>query len=96
MQGIYVVVSVKCNNVESHPFNKQYQFWLPRSVLDASLSLREKIHVNRVFDIPDNLCEKSVKFFIKGVEPYAGFKLLLKALEKANIKYEIIKEEGGK
>jgi len=93
-RGIYVTVSVKCNS--DPPFDKSFNFWLPQDTQKAALTIREKVHINRVFDIPDNQCKKSVVFYVKA-KPAPGFKLILAALEKAGIDFQVINEyEGGK
>jgi len=88
-RGIYVTVSVKCSS--SPPFDKTFNFWLPQELNKAALTLREKIHVNRVFDIPDEVCKKSVTFHVKA-KPAPGFKLILKGLEEAGVEFQIINE----
>jgi len=88
-RGIYVVVSVKCST--NPPFERNSNFWLPQEVQKAAIAIREKVHVNRVFDIPDELCKKSVVFYIKA-KPAPGLKLILKGLEEAGVEFQIINE----
>jgi len=95
IEGIYTTVVVKCNDTtQKYPFQKVFNFPLPRNVLDASTSLREKIYINRAYDIEDVHCEKYVEFKLKK-KPSLGFALILKGLEKAGIPYKIIKQYEG-
>jgi len=87
-KGIFVVVQVKCTS--DIPFEKTWSFWLPQNVINASLSLREKLHANRVFDIPDEQCVKQVTFYIKNAKPTPGFGLILNGLRKAGVDYRIV------
>jgi len=89
-QGIFVTVSLKCVDSDK-TFEKTYNFWLPKDTLSATLALREKIYANRVLDIPDESCQKSVVFRLKR-EPTPAFKLILKGLERQGIQFQVIKE----
>jgi hypothetical protein len=82
--GIYVVVSIKCLDADN-PIKETFGFHLPRKTLDALLSLRDRLVYNQVRGIPDENCEKSVKFHIKGVVPKDGFYFLLNVLKKRGI-----------
>jgi hypothetical protein len=82
--GIFVVVSIKCLDSDN-PIKETFRFHLPRKTLDALLSLRDRLVYNQVRGIPDENCEKTVKFHVKGVVPKDGFYYLLATLKKRGI-----------
>jgi translation elongation factor EF-Ts len=88
--GIFVYISVKCLDSEK-VFEKDWKFWLPQKLMDAVSTIKERIHVNRAFDIDDSKCEKIIKFYVKK-EPKLGFKLLVESLKKSNVDVEVIYE----
>jgi hypothetical protein len=82
--GIFVVVSIKCLDSDN-PIKETFGFHLPRKTLDALLSLRDRLIYNKLRGIPDENCEKYVKFYIKDVIPKDGFYYLLNALKKNGV-----------
>jgi len=92
-KGVIVVVKMDCNS--NPPFSKTWTFWLPQGSIDAVLSLREKIHANRIFDIPDEQCHKQVVFHVKNARLTPAFTLLEKALREMKIPFSIIYDGNG-
>jgi hypothetical protein len=82
--GIFVVISIKCLDSDD-PIKETFRFHLPRKTLDALLSLRDRLVYNQVRGVPDENCEKTVKFHIRGITPKEGFYFLLGVLKKKNV-----------
>jgi hypothetical protein len=82
--GIFVVISIKCLDSDN-PLKETFRFHLPRKTLDALLSLRDRLVYNQVRGVPDENCEKTVKFHIRGITPKEGFYFLLSVLKRKNV-----------
>ena len=80
-KGIFTSVEVVCTD-NSVTFSKC--FWLPQSLIAATLRLRDNVHINRIMDIEDSECTKHVHFRIKA-RPTQWFYKIVKTLREAGV-----------
>ena len=82
-RGIFTSVEVVCSDSNDiKTFSKH--FWLPQSLIAATLRLRDYVHINRVMDVEDMRCTKHVHFKIKA-EPTAWFYKIVKTLKDVGV-----------
>ena len=89
--GIYTVVRIECID-ERRPMKEVFKFHLPRKTIDAELALRDRIFINRVYDIPDENCTKHVTFYVH-TTPKEGFYFILRLLDKRGIPYDVVERK---
>jgi hypothetical protein len=88
-RGILTRVEVICKdgNNDLKPYVRV--FWLPQSSIRAVMLLRESIHINRLMNISDDDCVKSVTFIVKDVTPTMIFRKIVETLRSMNINVEV-------
>jgi len=86
-KGIYTTVEVVCSDKMSGTFESfgPFKFWLPKKVFKAAHEISRHVHINRIFNIDDSLCQKFVKFFIKRTEPLKPFFVIVRGLREADV-----------
>jgi len=92
-KGVFVISEIICkdqNAKDIKPFTKS--FWLPKSSIKAAIRIRECIHINRIFDIPDSHCSKHITFIVKGVETTSVFEKIVKTLQDIGVEVEVKRE----
>jgi hypothetical protein len=91
-KGIFTSVNVICSDSNDiKTFSKH--FWLPQSLITATLRLRDYVHINRVMDIEDSKCTKHVHFRVKA-EPTAWFYKIVKTLRDVGVHITTTVEAG--
>lgn len=93
--AITAFVDVECVASDHVPFVHKKKFVLPHSLLGAVVAIRTHIHINRIHDIPDSMCKKSLKLHVNDRSKLMkGFSELMKILNEASKKgaFELIVE----
>jgi len=92
-RGIFTSVDVICSDSNNDIKTFSKHFWLPQTLITATLRLRDYVHVNRVMDIEDSRCTKHVHFRIKA-EPTPWFYKIVKTLKDVGVHITSTVEAG--
>ena len=93
--GLYVVIEITCGDKEKIFEVKQWKFWLPKSTPKAAVKLREHLAYNRLVGIPDDMCEKYVKFIFKKTKPTLGYQFIKNQLVIQGVKVDEVYESDS-
>jgi len=93
--GLYVVIEITCGDKDKIFETRQWKFWLPESVHKAATALREHLAYNKLIGIPDEDCEKYVKFIFKKTKPTLGYQFIKSQLTKLGIKVDEVYESDS-